>query len=327
MKSKKILATFILVGEAIFFSWLFSRKYSIFPRERKLAFNQPRELSIEMNGLTMKVKSDKMTVEEILAEEKIEVEPVDRLYPAKITPIFPDSRIIIEKPSAVEIAVDGRVIKNQSFSSTVLDAILENEIHLSHLDEVKPSKSSSLKNNIKIEITRIKHEEVTEKEEIDYKTLVAKDPKVDWGEKKIMEKGEKGERETIYKISYENGDQVSKIKLSSKTIKEPVTEKISLGTKINIGKSDSGIASWYGTDPLSCSSRDFPAGTWLRVTSRDSGRQTFVRVEGYGPQPQTGKLIDLSKESFSKLAPLGQGTVRVKVEEVLNRGFVYTGKE
>lgn len=321
------MAALVLIGEAIFFAWLFSRKYSLFPRERKLIFDQPKSVSIEENGLAMRIESGKKTVGEVLTEKQIEIKPVDRLYPSRETLVFPGSRIIIERPASLEIKVDGRGIKNESFAQTVLDAILENDIHLSHLDEVKPPRSASLRDGIKIEITRIKHEEVTEKEEIEYKTLTTKDPKVDWGEKKIMEKGEEGERETVYKISYENGEQVSKVKLSSKIVKEPVTEKISFGTRINIGKSDSGIASWYGTDPLSCSSRDFPAGTWLRVTSRDSGRQAFVRVEGYGPQPQTGKLIDLSRESFSKLAPPGQGTVRVKVEEVLNRGFVYTGKE
>ncbi len=284
-------------------------------------FDQPKEVMIEVNGLVLQIGSDKRTVGEVLAEKQIEIKPVDRLYPGQETLVFPRSKIIIERPSSLTIEVDGQEIKNKSFAPTVLDAILENEIHLSRLDEVKPPRSASLRDGIKIEITRIKHEEVTEKEEIEFKTLTTKDPKVDWGEKKIMEKGEKGERETVYKISYENGEQVSKIKLSSKIIKEPVTEKISLGTKINVGKSDAGIASWYGTDSLSCSSRDFPAGTWLRVTSRDSGRQAFVRVEGYGPQPQTGKVIDLSKQAFQKLAPLGQGTVRVKVEEILNRGF------
>ncbi len=327
MKITKILASLVLLSEAIFFGWLFNQKYSFFPRERKLVFDFPKPIEIDEDGLSRYVMSDKITVEEFLAEKKIAINQVDRIYPDRKTPIFPGTKIVIDRPASVEIAVDGKTIKNQSFLPTVLDAILENEIHLSHLDEVKPSKTESLRDGLKITITRIKHEEVTEKEAIDFKTITAKDPKVDWGIKQVSQKGEKGEKETVYKISYENGEIVSKVKISSKTVKEAITEKISLGTKINVGKSDSGIASWYGTDPTSCSSRDFPAGTWLRVTNRDNGRQAFVRVEGYGPQAGTGKLIDLSKEAFSKLAPLGQGTTRVKVEEVLNKGFSYTGEE
>jgi rare lipoprotein A (peptidoglycan hydrolase) len=62
----------------------------------------------------------------------------------------------------------------------------------------------------------------------------------------------------------------------------------------------------------------FPRGTWLRVTNRATGKQIFVVVNDYGPMRGTGKMIDLDKVAFEKIAPLGQGVVEVKVEEILN---------
>jgi rare lipoprotein A len=61
----------------------------------------------------------------------------------------------------------------------------------------------------------------------------------------------------------------------------------------------------------------FSRGTWLRVTNRENGKRVFVVVNDYGPQRGTGKMIDLDKVAFQKLASIGKGVIEVKVEEIL----------
>jgi rare lipoprotein A (peptidoglycan hydrolase) len=86
-----------------------------------------------------------------------------------------------------------------------------------------------------------------------------------------------------------------------------------------VGKVKTGLASWYAfTGKMACASRMFPRGTWLRVTSKATGKQIFVVVNDYGPQKWTGKMIDLDKVAFEKLASLGAGVIEVKVEEILD---------
>ncbi len=62
----------------------------------------------------------------------------------------------------------------------------------------------------------------------------------------------------------------------------------------------------------------FPKGTWLRVTNLQNQKQVIVVVNDYGPARGTGKMIDLDKVAFEKLANLSQGVIEVKVEEILN---------
>ena len=91
-----------------------------------------------------------------------------------------------------------------------------------------------------------------------------------------------------------------------------------------------GLASWYGGgeklnkytasgdvfDPngLTCAIWDIPFGTYLRVTSLDTGYSILVRVNDRGPARRLGRLVDLSRRAFSEIAPLKEGLIKVKVE-------------
>ena len=229
--------------------------------------------------------------------------------------------ILINRAAKITLAVDGENREIQTLSKTVGDVLNAENIELAPQDQVNPALDTLLQNDMEIAITRIKYEEISEEEDIDFKEIEQKDSQVDWGTKEVSQKGEKGVRTTVYKVHYENGKEVSSAKLSTKITKAPITQITKIGTKLKIGKSDSGIASWYDADLDECASRDFPPGRWLRVTNLINGKQVFVKVAGYGPQKGTGKIIDLDNKSFKQIAPLGQGVVKVKVEEVLNKGF------
>jgi len=53
-----------------------------------------------------------------------------------------------------------------------------------------------------------------------------------------------------------------------------------------------------------------PFGTRLLVTNRDNGKQTIVMINDRGPY-YGGRIIDLSRGSFSKIASPSQGIARV----------------
>ena len=79
-----------------------------------------------------------------------------------------------------------------------------------------------------------------------------------------------------------------------------------------------GISSWYAfglpePDALTCASRTFPRGTYLRVVDLANGLDMTCLVNDYGPAIWTGRIIDLSRGSFEQLAPLGTGTIPVQI--------------
>ena len=91
-----------------------------------------------------------------------------------------------------------------------------------------------------------------------------------------------------------------------------------------------GIASWYGGgeklnkytasgeefDPnkLTCASWDYSFGTKLLVTNLENGKSVVVRVNDRGPAKRLGRLIDLTREAFRRIADLKKGLIKVKVK-------------
>jgi rare lipoprotein A (peptidoglycan hydrolase) len=80
----------------------------------------------------------------------------------------------------------------------------------------------------------------------------------------------------------------------------------------------SGRGSWYALglpapDALTCASRTFPRGTYLKVTDLDNGASMVCLVNDYGPAAWTGRVIDLSRGSFRQIDNLGVGTIPVQI--------------
>ena len=93
-------------------------------------------------------------------------------------------------------------------------------------------------------------------------------------------------------------------------------------------RSDDGIASFYSNrfhgrktacgerydkTEFTAAHRTFPFGTYLRVTSHETGSSVIVRVNDRGPTKRS-RLIDLSRAAADQLGMLRSGIVRVTVD-------------
>ena len=78
-------------------------------------------------------------------------------------------------------------------------------------------------------------------------------------------------------------------------------------------KSDSGIASWFKAPAATCAHRTLPMGTLIKVTRVSTGASATCKVDDRGPTVATGRLIDLSLDTFEKLAPADTGLIDVTI--------------
>ncbi len=79
----------------------------------------------------------------------------------------------------------------------------------------------------------------------------------------------------------------------------------------------SGLATWYSHGAgLTAASRAFPKGTKLKVVATNSGKSVEVTINDYGPQAHTGIDLDLNKEAFATIAPLGAGKIEIKYYKI-----------
>ena len=79
-------------------------------------------------------------------------------------------------------------------------------------------------------------------------------------------------------------------------------------------KTDSGVASWFGAPAATCAHRTLPMGTLVKVTRNHNGATATCKVDDRGPTLETGRLIDLSLDTFEKLASSEAGLIDVMIE-------------
>ena len=81
-----------------------------------------------------------------------------------------------------------------------------------------------------------------------------------------------------------------------------------------VTRTDSGVASWFRAPAATCAHRTLPMGTMIKVTRIHNGASASCKVDDRGPTLETGRLIDLSLDTFEKLAAREAGLIDVRIE-------------
>lgn len=78
-------------------------------------------------------------------------------------------------------------------------------------------------------------------------------------------------------------------------------------------RQQTGKASWYQAPSGTCAHRTLPFGTVLRVTNLANGLTVSCRVADRGPYVN-GRIIDLDREDFARIADASAGVIDVRIE-------------
>ena len=127
---------------------------------------------------------------------------------------------------------------------------------------------------------------------------------------------------TIYQNKEENLNVNSKNKAVADTF-EKVIEEREKYTHFQTGMASYYGGSWHGKktangeifneNSLTAAHKTLPFGTKVKVTNLDNGKSVVVRINDRGPYSK-GRVIDLSKVAFSRIASTSKGVTRVKLE-------------
>jgi len=310
LRAKKLIIKIVTLS--VFFTAIFLPSFSSYAEDS----TPERNVIIVDNGLYFQIQTNKKLVSEILVDLGLSLKPEDRIYPSLGEEAL--GRIIIERATSITILVDGGVKSLTTFAKTAGEALAEAQVSLDPNDELNYSQDTLLFSNMEIVVTRIKLGTITKDVSMPFQTVNKKDDTLLWGKFKVIQEGKNGLKEQVYKVVYENGEETKRV-LETETILQKPQDKIILeGTKIVLGEANYGIASFYRYgDQLTCASTHFPIGTPLKVTNTENGRKVIVTVNDYGPFVP-GRIVDLNIPAFEKIAPLGAGLARVKVEEILD---------
>jgi uncharacterized protein YabE (DUF348 family) len=314
---KKFIVIIILTLVVVTGFFYFLIKY--FSKPASFDWNQDSNLiGVNYDGCFFEISTTAKTVENFLKEHHLSLDEGDYVFPFLESPINAGTRIIIKRKIPLNVKVDSQELEIKTFQETISEVLAEANVELNHLDKINYTKESKVFRNMEVVIIRINEEKITEEEKIDFETIEKNDPDLKWRKTLTEREGETGIRENTYLITYADGKQIDKTKISSRITKKPITKVILHGTKIEVGETYKGKASWYShTGTMACASLKHPLGTWLRVTNTASGKSIIVQVNDRGPFSED-KIIDLDKKAFEKIGSLAQGTMQVKVEEILD---------
>ena len=318
MNKKKLFLSLIVIFFSLFFLIKSFFAFLFIPK-RTLDFQaSSKNIELTIDGLTFETSTSTTSVAELLAEKRISLGEHDALTPEKETRLFPRMHIEITKATKIKISADGKIIESYVLGKTVHEALRENQITLSRLDKTVPGIDSLIQNNLLISVTRINVEEIIQKEAVNFKTTVKNDAKLGWQEKKIETPGQLGEKEVKYRITYKNSKEISRVLLSSQITQDPLPQIEVHGTYMKLGKSTSGQGTWYSYQGgMFAASTTIPKGAYAKVTNTQNGKSVVVQINDYGPTGK-GRVIDLDKIAFQKIASIGAGVIGVKVEPILN---------
>ena len=287
--------------------------------ERQFRIDTPKDVAIVDDGFAMLFSDmDARTVSDLLEKAAIEVGENDRMFPEKEVGLSSGMTVFIERRKAVSIKVDGGTNEYPTYQRKVGDVLDETGIALRDEDIVKPEREALLDRETTVTITRVEIKEETAEKKIAYETVEKEDDELSFRKRIVTQKGENGVRSYRYRVSYHDGKEVGRKLLGSEITKDPVKEIVTQGTQVKLGKSHTGGASWYvWTGTMAAANPWLPMGSYVKVTNKANGKSVIVKINDRGPFVG-GRIIDLDKVAFAKIASVGAGVIDVKMEEITN---------
>ncbi|QQS61754.1 MAG: G5 domain-containing protein [Candidatus Moraniibacteriota bacterium] len=305
-----IIFLFLLSGS--FFYFVFAKdssKTSDLTREFFIC-EEEKEYPVRLDG--------PLTVNDALQKLGIVLLEGDTIFPSKDVFIDSGLRLYIQRKKTVHITMKDKKYELNTNTSFVSNVLAENNIILKKEDITFPEKGVPVVDGMEIQVIRVEIQEDKKKEMIPYKIQAEESNALGWREKKIIQKGEKGEKQLTYEVLKHDSKEIKRKLIRTEIVKDPVDEKVVQGAYVKLGKKHTGFGTWYsftGTD--AAASPWLPLGSHVRVTNTINGKSVIVVINDRGPFGEN-RIIDLDKVAFEKIASIGAGVIEVKVEEILN---------
>lgn len=303
-----ILSLVVLIG-SVFILWPTPDYFSSVPKDIVLI---DQGLEFPFRAVTAS------TVGEFLRSQHLELREKETVFPTAEMALTAGMVIRIARTHDVTVQADGTKKTYAVLATSVADALAEANVTLDEDDIVKPERESVAARGTLITVTRVEiREEIVEKA-VAFEKKVNEDDQLSWRKTVVTQKGEKGMDHLIYRVSSHDGKEVNRKLIRTERVKEPVTEITTQGTYVKLGKSHSGAASWYAwTGTMAAANPWLPKGSYVKVTNTENGKSVIVVINDRGPFVP-GRIIDLDKVAFAKIASIGAGVINVKMEEITN---------
>ncbi|WP_445154952.1 ubiquitin-like domain-containing protein [Arthrobacter sp. Hor0625] len=143
------------------------------------------------------------------------------------------SFVSISTPKAVTLVADGKATKTTTTEATVNGLLADAGIKLGASDRLSQPRNAPVVNNMVVKVSRVDlTKTASTTETIPFETLTSADSGMLKGEQKVTQAGAAGSISKSFKLVLVDGRIASRTLVAQKITREPVTEKIAVGTKV-----------------------------------------------------------------------------------------------
>lgn len=302
------------------------------------------------DGQEVEIKTFSNTVESILKQQGIELAPEDKVIPQLNHKVEDGDRITVHRAFEVKLVMGGEEQIVKTAEDTIEGLLNSQGIQLSALDRVEPELQASLQPGDVVKVTHVEEEMITEIQEIPYQTLIKYNESMEHGTAKVVQEGVSGQKEVTFKITYEDGQEVSREVVDEVYHREAVNEIVEKGTlnylitsrgevtrykrvlTVQATAYDAGYAStgknpgdpYYGITSsgtrvrpgvVAVDPKVIPIGSKLYIESLDGKTSYGLAVAEDTGGAIKGNRIDIYYESRSEALRFGRKTLRVYILE------------
>jgi resuscitation-promoting factor RpfB len=267
-----------------------------------------KPVKLTLDGTSKTVQSTSATVKDLINE--LGVEEDSELSAPLDADLASVSTVVISTPKSVTITVDGATKEKITTAATVGDLLAEQKITLGKDDELSKPKSTPVQEKLKLKITRIDRDQKIEiTEPIDFETETKKDSSMYEDEKVVTRAGIPGERTKTYAIVLVDGKETERELVTDRVTTEPVTEKVSVGTKER-------------PEPEAAPKADSTnvGGTWQALAQCESGGNWSINTgNGYygGLQFSQSSWLGAGGGKYAPLPHMASASEQIATAEVL----------
>jgi uncharacterized protein YabE (DUF348 family) len=137
----------------------------------------------------------------------------------------------VRTPVAIKVIADGKARWVTSTAATVADVLLESGVTLASSDTLSVPAEAFPRPGMAVKITRVRGAQVVEKSAIAYDVVRRDDATMYKGKTKVATDGVIGIRERTYAVTYTDGKVSSRTLVRDRTVRQPRTKVILVGTK------------------------------------------------------------------------------------------------
>ncbi|WP_390629005.1 ubiquitin-like domain-containing protein [Bacillus litorisediminis] len=229
--------------------YLFPKAETKIKNNLEIAWEPAKQVTITYNDKEPnKVWTTADSVKELLEQQGIEVKEQDQISPGLNSSIKNGLQINVEEAFKVTLVDGGKLKELWSTSTTVADFLKQHGIQLNELDRVEPKLEQTIDDKTKINVVRV--EKVTDvvEESVDYAVVTKNDNSLKKGTEKVIQEGREGQVSKVYQVVLENGKEVSRKLVETKTLQESQNKIVAVGTQVQTASISRGSAPVSGKE-------------------------------------------------------------------------------